>query len=109
MDADSPAEKITFSVSKYSSDSCGFVALSPRNGARADVFTQADLEAGRVVFKHQGGHKCALDLTLSDGLNSAGAQVAFRIRVREVQLHHVGGRQVRTENCLKINCRGLTC
>ncbi len=48
-------------------------------------------------FFHPGGRDCVLRLGLSDGLNPARSPVNLRVRVRDVSLHLVRNRQVRTQ------------
>lgn len=51
LDPDDIAEALTFTVSQVRN---GFVTLAADPGQPVDVFTQADLERGAVLFRHDG-------------------------------------------------------
>ncbi len=51
FDPDDTAEALTFTVSQVRN---GFVTLAADPGQPVDVFTQADLEQGVVLFRHDG-------------------------------------------------------
>ncbi|MBT3071554.1 polymer-forming cytoskeletal protein [Rhodomicrobium sp. Az07] len=75
IDPDDSAHELTFSVSNVSN---GFVALAANAGVSVDRFTQADIEAGRVMFMHDGGDSSTanFDILVSDdnGASSGSAQ-----------------------------------
>ena len=51
LDPDDTAEHLTFTVSQVRN---GFVALATDPARPVDAFTQADLEQGTVLFRHDG-------------------------------------------------------
>jgi hypothetical protein len=51
LDPDDTAEQLTFTVSGVRN---GFVTLATDPGRPVDAFTQADLEQGTVLFRHDG-------------------------------------------------------
>ena len=51
LDPDDTAERLTFTVSQVRN---GFVTLATDPARPVDVFTQADLEQGTVLFRHDG-------------------------------------------------------
>ncbi|MBJ7543020.1 polymer-forming cytoskeletal protein [Rhodomicrobium udaipurense] len=75
IDPDDSAEELSYSVSNVSN---GIVALASNAGISVDRFTQADIEAGRVLFVHDGGDSstASFDVLVSDdnGANSGRAQ-----------------------------------
>ena len=55
VDRDSPPDRMTFQLSNSKDVAdCGEVFLSPRPNRPVRRFTQEDLEAGRVGFRHTG-------------------------------------------------------
>jgi cytoskeletal protein CcmA (bactofilin family) len=52
VDPDDTPDHLTYTVSNPSG---GFVALTSKPGMAVTSFTQADIEAGRVLFAHNGG------------------------------------------------------
>jgi cytoskeletal protein CcmA (bactofilin family) len=75
IDPDDDAQSLTCSISNITN---GFVALSPAKSTPVRSFTQADIEAGRVYFVHDGsgGDKASFDIVVSDasGAVSGAAQ-----------------------------------
>ena len=56
-DADSPPDRITFQINNSDNNNnndCGEIFLSSRPNRAVRRFSQADLEAGRVGFRHTG-------------------------------------------------------
>ena len=51
LDPDDTAETLTFTVSQVRN---GFVTLATDPARPVDAFTQADLEQGTVLFRHDG-------------------------------------------------------
>jgi len=73
-DADSSPAQLSFTVSGLSG---GHFELAAAPGVAVTVFTQADVDAGRLRFVSDGGETApAYQLTLSDGVNSGVAQAA---------------------------------
>ncbi|WKW49457.1 polymer-forming cytoskeletal protein [Rhodomicrobium lacus] len=75
IDPDDSADELSYAVSNASN---GIVALAANAGVSVDRFTQADIEAGRVLFVHDGGdsNTASFDVLVSDesGANSGRAQ-----------------------------------
>ncbi|MFT4078637.1 polymer-forming cytoskeletal protein [Rhodomicrobium sp.] len=75
IDPDDSADELSYAVSNASN---GIVALAANAGISVDRFTQADIEAGRVLFVHDGGdsNTASFDVLVSDesGANSGRAQ-----------------------------------
>ncbi len=75
IDPDDTADDLTYSVSNEIN---GFVALLQDKGAAVANFTQADIEAGRVLFVHNGnaGQSANFDVMVTDdsGATSGKAQ-----------------------------------
>ncbi|WP_127076574.1 polymer-forming cytoskeletal protein [Rhodomicrobium lacus] len=75
IDPDDRADELSYAVSNASN---GIVALAANAGVSVDRFTQADIEAGRVLFVHDGGdsNTASFDVLVSDesGANSGRAQ-----------------------------------
>jgi cytoskeletal protein CcmA (bactofilin family) len=74
-DPDNAANELTFTVSKAKN---GFVTLSSDPSRAVQTFTQADLEAGRVLFRHDGTNsaRASFDVVVVDaaGASSGSAQ-----------------------------------
>ena len=75
LDPDDAAKDLKFTVTKAKN---GFVALSNAPKRAVSTFTQADLEAGRVAFMHDGanGGAAGFDIVVADhtGASSGGAK-----------------------------------
>jgi cytoskeletal protein CcmA (bactofilin family) len=75
LDPDNAAHELTFTVSKAKN---GFVTLSSNPARPVETFTQADLERGNVLFRHDGtnGGHASFDVVVVDaaGANSGAAQ-----------------------------------
>jgi len=75
IDPDDSADELSYAVSNASN---GIVALAANAGVSVDRFTQADIEAGRVLFVHDGGdsNTASFDVLVSDesGANSGRTQ-----------------------------------
>ena len=52
VDPDDPADKLVYTVSN---EQGGFVAYASAPDAKITNFTQAELQAGNIIFKHDGG------------------------------------------------------
>lgn len=65
IDPDDSADELSYAVSNASN---GIVALAANAGVSVDRFTQADIEAGRVLFVHDGGdsNTASFDVLVSD-------------------------------------------
>jgi len=84
IDPDDEAKDLTYSVSNAVN---GFVALADAPGAAVETFTQADLEANKVIFRHDGsaGERASFDVVVTDasGANSGKPQtVNVNVRSR---------------------------
>jgi cytoskeletal protein CcmA (bactofilin family) len=75
IDPDDTPDNLTYTVSNAIN---GFVALLPEKNTAVENFTQADIEAGRVVFAHNGasGASANFDIMVADdsGATSGRAQ-----------------------------------
>ena len=75
LDPDNEAHELTFTVSKARN---GFVMLSSNPERPVETFTQADLERGDVLFRHDGtnGGQASFVVVVVDagGASSGGAQ-----------------------------------
>jgi cytoskeletal protein CcmA (bactofilin family) len=75
IDPDDTAEDLIYTVSNLQN---GYVALAAASGISVINFTQADIEAGRVLFVHDGGGSTSanFDVTVADdsGATSGRAQ-----------------------------------
>lgn len=75
VDPDDTADHLTYTVSNPVN---GFVALAAQAGQQVFNFTQADIEAGRVLFVHDGGSSTTanFDILVADdsGATSGRAQ-----------------------------------
>ncbi len=75
IDPDNTAEQLTYSISNPVN---GYVALAAQAGVRVYNFTQADIEAGRVLFVHDGSDSktASFDIVVADdsGGTSGSAQ-----------------------------------
>lgn len=82
-DAESAAEDITYEITQGPSG--GYLAFSDDPSTEITSFTQADLEAGRVTYIHEGGEDPAdsFGFRVSDG-NISLAQRTFDIGVTPV-------------------------
>lgn len=65
FDPDDGAEDLKFSISNLQN---GYVSLKPTTSNPVKEFTQADLEAGKVMFVHNGtsGPKAGFDVVVAD-------------------------------------------
>ncbi|MGO8955638.1 MAG: polymer-forming cytoskeletal protein [Rhodomicrobium sp.] len=66
VDPDDTPEHLTYTVSNPKG---GFVDLASQKGTAVPHFTQADIEAGRVLFTHDGssGSTASFDISVADG------------------------------------------
>jgi cytoskeletal protein CcmA (bactofilin family) len=85
LDPDDDAKNLTFSVAKARS---GFVALAAAPRTPVSSFSQADLEAGRVLFTHDGSSagNAGFEIVVADrkGATSGAAQTV-NVAVRGLQ------------------------
>jgi cytoskeletal protein CcmA (bactofilin family) len=82
LDPDNEAHELTFTVSKARN---GFVMLSESPGRPVETFTQADLERGSVLFRHDGtnGAIASFDVVVVDAAGaSSGAAQRVNVAVR---------------------------
>ena len=82
VDPDDTAETLTF---KVSSARGGFITQSGAPGLPVETFTQADLEAGRVHFAHDGSEAApaAFNVIVSDKAgDTSGAAQTVKVAVR---------------------------
>jgi cytoskeletal protein CcmA (bactofilin family) len=82
VDPDDEAKDLVFTVSNARN---GFVALSAAPGRAAAKFTQADLEAGRVSFKHDGTatQAASFDVLVADHTGAtSGAPKTVKVHVK---------------------------
>ncbi len=82
IDPDDTPDHLTYSISNITG---GFMSLVTNAGTPISSFTQADIEAGRVMFVHDGGpsSEANFDIIVADGHggNSGSAQTVI-VRVR---------------------------
>jgi hypothetical protein len=84
IDPDDEAKDLVFTVSNARN---GFVTLSSAPGRPAAKFTQADLEGGRVSFKHDGTATPAasFDVVVADHTGAtSGAPQTVKVTVKGV-------------------------
>ena len=82
IDPDDEAKDLMFTVSNARN---GFVTLSGAPGRPVVKFTQADLEAGRVSFKHDGtaAQAASFDVVVADHAGAtSGAPQSVKVTVR---------------------------
>jgi len=82
LDPDDEAKDLKFTVSNMRN---GFVALSTAPRRSVTAFTQADLEAGRVAFMHDGRSSdlASFDIVVADRSGgTSGAPQTVRVAVR---------------------------
>ena len=82
LDPDDAAKDLKFTVTKASN---GFVALTASPKRAVSTFTQADLEAGRVSFMHDGssGNAAGFDIVVADHTGAtSGAARTVTVAVR---------------------------
>jgi hypothetical protein len=82
-DADTPAAGITYNIT--SGPANGYVAFAADTATAITSFTQADINAGDIVFVHNGSETAAdsFDFEVTDGANTAWGNV-FSISVNPV-------------------------
>lgn len=82
IDPDDDAKDLTYTVSNAAN---GFVSLSDAPTEPVETFTQADLEAGRVVFRHDGSatDRASFDVLVTDASGAtSGDPQAVKVTVR---------------------------
>jgi cytoskeletal protein CcmA (bactofilin family) len=82
VDPDDDAKGLTFSVSKATN---GFVTLSGGPVRPVSTFTQADLQGGRVLFKHDGtdSKMASFDVVVADHAGAtSGAPKTVKVHIR---------------------------
>jgi cytoskeletal protein CcmA (bactofilin family) len=82
LDPDNEAHELTFTVSQAKN---GFVTLSSNPYSPVEKFTQADLERGDVLFRHDGtnGGRASFDVVVVDAAGaSSGAAQTVNVAVR---------------------------
>jgi len=82
VDPDDDAKDLIFTISNARN---GFVSLSSAPGRPAAKFTQADLEAGRVSFKHDGtaAPAASFDVVVADHTGAtSGAPQTVKVTVK---------------------------
>lgn len=81
LDPDNEAHELTFNVSQAKN---GFVSLSSNPASPIEKFTQADLERGDVMFRHDGnGGSASFDVIVVDAAGaSSGAAQTVNVSVR---------------------------
>jgi cytoskeletal protein CcmA (bactofilin family) len=82
LDPDNEAHELTFTVSQAKN---GFVTLQSNPVAPVEKFTQADLERGDVLFRHDGtnGGHASFDVVVVDAAGaSSGAAQTVNVAVR---------------------------
>lgn len=82
LDPDDKPDQIKFDVTQADG---GFLMLASAPGVRIETFTQADIEAGRVLFAHKGGPGATarFDVVAADRAGAkSGKPQTVQVRVR---------------------------
>jgi cytoskeletal protein CcmA (bactofilin family) len=82
IDPDDEAKDLTFTVSNAVN---GHVAMADAPGAAIETFTQADLEANKVIFRHDGspGERAGFDVIVTDASGAtSGKPQTVNVNVR---------------------------
>ncbi len=82
VDPDDTPDHLTYTISNPAS---GFVALTSQAGTPIVNFTQADIEAGRVLFVHDGGNSstASFDVIVADDSGAtSGASQTVHVHIR---------------------------
>jgi len=82
VDPDDDAKSLTFTVSRATN---GFVTLAGAQSRPVTIFTQADLQSGRVLFIHDGTDTkvASFDIVVADQAGAtSGAAQTVRVQVR---------------------------
>lgn len=82
VDPDDDAGQLTFSLSNARG---GYIAATDTPSKPLQQFTQADLDAGRIIFRHDGspGHDAFFSLTVADHTGAtSGAPQQVHVAVR---------------------------
>ena len=82
IDPDDDASSLTFHVSRPTR---GHIALKPAPGDAIETFTQADIEAGAVIFKHDGSdtRRGSFDVVCTDASGgNTGTPQTVRVDVQ---------------------------
>jgi len=83
VDPDDTPDHLTYTVSNPNN---GFVALASLPGTAVPNFTQADIEAGRVLFAHSGaaGQTASFDIVVADDSGgTSGGEQTVHVHVRD--------------------------
>jgi cytoskeletal protein CcmA (bactofilin family) len=83
VDPDDTPDHLIYTISNRNS---GYVALTSDKGATAEHFTQADIEAGRVLFVHDGsgGSTASFDVMVADDSGgTSGKAQTVHVHVRD--------------------------
>lgn len=83
IDPDDTPDHLTYTVSNPTN---GFVALAKEPGTSVTNFTQADIEAGRVLFVHNGSGGQTADfgiMVADDSGGTSGAAQTVHVHVRD--------------------------
>ncbi|XP_068083524.1 chondroitin sulfate proteoglycan 4 [Anabrus simplex] len=84
VDKDTAPENLTFSVF---SPRRGYVAFVSAPSIPIQKFTQSQINNNMITFVHKGGKGAGFDLTVSDGVKTAG-QLSFTVSACKVRLKH---------------------
>ncbi|XP_069138119.1 chondroitin sulfate proteoglycan 4-like [Argopecten irradians] len=90
-DVDTEPEFLTYSITQPTN---GRVALLNNTYRPISRFTQAQINAGQVVFEHKGENVGSFDFHISDGVNGNSHPQRFDIRARSLMLELVWNRQL---------------
>ncbi|XP_069759326.1 chondroitin sulfate proteoglycan 4-like, partial [Narcine bancroftii] len=91
-DLDSPADELVYFIRPPSN---GYVALKPLVNNSILEFTQAEINAGQIIFVHHGSSSGGFRFHVSDGINVTPSQT-FTVRARSLHI------QIETEEPLVI-------
>ncbi|XP_072408895.1 chondroitin sulfate proteoglycan 4-like [Chiloscyllium punctatum] len=81
-DPDTPAEELIYSIKPPSN---GHVALKSSSEDRILEFTQEQINSGQIIFVHNGSLSGGFSFEVSDGVNSAAAQL-FTVNARHLNI-----------------------
>ncbi|XP_033749452.1 chondroitin sulfate proteoglycan 4-like [Pecten maximus] len=90
-DVDTEPDFLTYSITQPTN---GRVALLNNTYRPITRFTQAQLNAGQVVFEHKGENLGGFDFHISDGVNGNSRPRRFEVRARSLMLELVWNRQL---------------
>ena len=107
VDLDNPASQLTFSVTNPTH---GYVAFVSAPGAPITSFTEADLEAGSVIFVHDGSAttEATFKVSVSDGaLTSAPTTILASVPTVSIVVKTANGMNFQNEDTISALGAGV--